>query len=272
MTNQNYPKGKKRGKEFNKKAQTQKSRPKGLPKPKYGTQQKPFKSKKSKFPPKKPVLKETKFMPCNSTNIQLIKDYFETIEPTLYELLAKSGKYVLYQYEGLSREIYLVPTTMTRFVKKFSRSRILPVVHAGIHLGFMRRAMTFTGFARAFFLSYEGGEFVYNLMKSEFPKLLPKIQIIQISSTGEKSFLYGHDIEIDDVISEINHLQKKKLIFVKDHLKDYIGLALLIVKQAGSKKPGKDEFKTIDFHSRSPHFTLRLMNLIDAGYYLRKGG
>jgi len=272
VTDRNYPKGKKREKRFEKKPETQKSRPKGLPKPKYGTQQKTFKSKKSKFPPRKPVLKETKFMPCNSTNIQLIKDYFETIEPRLYDILATSGKYVLYQYEGLSREIYLVPTTMTKYVKKFSRSRILPVVHAGIHLGYMRRAMTYTGFARAFFLSYEGGEFVYTLMKTEHPNMLGKIQVIQIDSTGEKSFLYGHDIEIDDVISEINHLQKKKLIFVKDQTKNYIGLALLIVKQAGSKKPGKDEFKTIDFHSRSPHFTLRLMNLTDAGYYLRKGG
>ena len=269
MTNRNYPKGRKRERRVDKKPEDNKPRPRGLPKPNYGTHQNRSKPK-TKYPPKKPALKETKFMPCNSTNIQLIRDYFETIVPSLYELLANSGKYVLYQFEGVSRNIYLVPTTMTKYVKKFSRS--LPVFHAGIHLGYMRRAMTYTGFARAFYLSYEGGEFIYNLIKTEYPALLPKIQVVQISSTGEKSFLYGKDIEIDDIISEINHLQKKKIIFVKDHKKDYIGLALLIVKQAGRTKPTKDEFKTIDFHSRSPNFTLRIMNLTDAGYYLRKGG
>ncbi|MBA7525626.1 hypothetical protein ES705_17779 [subsurface metagenome] len=53
---------------------------------------------------------------------------------------------------------------------------------------------------------------------------------------------------------------------------NYIGIALLLVKQAGQKKPEEPGQKKWDVHSRSQNFTVAIINLTDAGYYLRRGG
>ena len=65
---------------------------------------------------------------------------------------------------------------------------------------------------------------------------------------------------------------KKFLDKAKDQNDNYIGIALLLVKQAGQKKPEEPGQKKWDVHSRSQNFNLSLMNLTDAGYYLRRGG
>ncbi|MHA1585596.1 MAG: hypothetical protein ACTSVU_09730 [Promethearchaeota archaeon] len=225
------------------------------------------KTYKNKYSPT--LDRETKFMPCNSTNITIIKDYFQTVAPQIFDELASSNKYILYQLEDISHDIFLVPTTMTKIVKKLTRN--LPIIHAGIHLGYMRRKRTHTGFQRAFYLSYEGGEFVFNLIKKSYPSLLSQIQVIQIDDEGEKAFLYGRDLSLNEVVSETEKLMKKKVIFVENEIHEFLGLALLMVKQAGSKKPEKNSQKVRDEYSRSPNFILSLLNLSDAGYYLRKG-
>lgn len=211
----------------------------------------------------------TKFLPCNSTNIQIIRDYFETITPTLYNKLANSGKYQLFQYEGNSNEIFLVPIEISQLVKKFTKK--IPIFHAGIHLGYMRRKRTHTGFERAFYLSYEGGEFIYSIIQSSLKKLKSEIQTITLDVKGEKSFLYGQNIDFESVISDTSKLSKKRVIFVLNNQKRYIGLSLLLVKQAGAVNSEAKDSKFQAEYSRSPNFTLALINLIDAGYFLRKG-
>ena len=95
--------------------------------------------------------------------------------------------------------------------------------------------------------------------------------MIQIDDEGEKAFLYGRDLSLNEVVSETEKLMKKKVIFVENEIHEFLGLALLMVKQAGSKKPEKNSQKVRDEYSRSPNFILSLLNLSDAGYYLRKG-
>ncbi|UYP47379.1 hypothetical protein NEF87_003664 [Candidatus Lokiarchaeum ossiferum] len=241
---------------------------KGLPKMGYKRTSKKV-QKKTHHKKKTSQSRETKFVPLNATNVTLIKEYFESVSPNLFDSIANSGNYVLYQFEDISRDIYLVPTTMSRIVKKFSRK--FPLVHCGIHFGYMRRKRTRTGFERAFFLSYEGGEFIYHLTKQSYPEIFKDLQIIQIDEDGAKAFSYGRPIELDCVISEISSIVKKKLIFVFDERDDYIGLALLRVKQAGVKRPVEGEYKSVDDYSRSQNFTLSLMTLTDLGTYLRKG-
>ena len=226
--------------------------------------------KKSKSSQKRNIMRETKFVTLNSTNIKMIKDYFRTIAPNLYDLFAQSNNYVLYQFEGRERDIFLVPTSMSKMVKKLSKD--LPLMHAGIHLGYVRPKRTHSGYVRAFFLSYEGGRFIYEFIINNHPELLKDIQTIQLNAKGERSFLYGKEIIFEDVISNTSKLIKKKIIFVLNQKINYIGIALLLVKQAGKKKPEEPGQKKWDVHSRSQNFTVSLMNLIDAGYYLRKGG
>ena len=234
--------------------------------------------KKSNYPPKnktksyqkRTIMRETKFVTLNSTNIKMIKDYFITIAPNLYDLFAQSNNYVLYQFEGRARDIFLVPTSMSKMVKKLSKN--LPLMHAGIHLGYVRPKRTHSGYVRAFFLSYEGGRFIYEFIINNHPELLKDIQTLQLNAKGERSFLYGKEIIFEDVISNTSKLIKKKIIFVLNQRNNYIGIALLLVKQAGKKKPEEPGQKKWDVHSRSQNFNVSLMNLIDAGYYLRTGG
>jgi len=156
---------------------------------------------------------------------------------------------------------------MSRLVRTISKSN--DIFHAGIHLGYMRRKKTHTGFERSFLLSYEGGAFLHHYI-NQFHPSLPEYQKIQLDEEGEKKFLYGQDVSFDDILTETEKLTKKRIIFVENEQGNYLGIALLLVKQAGAKKP-IDHEKERDDYSRSPNFRLRLMTLSDAGYYVRKG-
>ncbi|MHA1521868.1 MAG: hypothetical protein ACTSRK_16955 [Promethearchaeota archaeon] len=257
-----------------------KSRVKGLPKVKVtspkGTSYRGNRSKKRSTYPKKKQTKrkgqkgsrETNFTTLNTTNVRLVKDYFETISPNLFDSLARNGQYVLYQFEGPRYEVYLVPTSTSALIKQLNKT--YPIYTAGIHLGFMKRSLKRTHFERAFYISFEGGRFLYDFIQKKEPALLKVIQTVVLDEDGEKAFLYGRNIELDEVISETEQLVKKKLIFVLDQYQEYIGISLLMVKQAGAKRPELG-MKFRDDYSRSPHFKLNLLNLCDAGQYLRKG-
>ena len=123
----------------------------GLPKIGTGGNQ----TNKKNYKVSKP--RDTKFMPLNATNVALVKDYFNQIHSQLYDLLAQSNQFVLYQFEGQEYEIFLIPVSMSKYIKRFTHEE--EIKYAGIHLGYMRRHQTKTGFARGFYLSYEGEEF-----------------------------------------------------------------------------------------------------------------
>ncbi len=264
-------------------SRTETSRPtrkvKGLPKVKVSSPKGSYHGnrarKQSKYPKKKQSRKkgqkgsrETNFTTLNTTNVRLVRDYFDTISPTLFDSLARNGQYVLYQFEGPRYEVYLVPTSTSALIKQLNKT--YPIYTAGIHLGFMKRSMKRTHFERAFYISFEGGRFLYDFIQKNEPTLKDQIQTVVLDEDGEKAFLYGRNIELDEVISETEQLVKKKIIFVLDQYLEYIGIALLMVKQAGAKRPDLG-MKSRDDYSRSPHFMLNLLNLCDAGQYLRKG-
>ncbi|WP_457558067.1 hypothetical protein [Candidatus Harpocratesius sp.] len=211
---------------------------------------------------------DIKFTTLNTTNVQIVKKYFETISLSLFDNMARSGQFVLYQAEGERYEIFLIPSEISPLIKQLNKN--FPLIYAGIPLGFMKRQQTRTRFERQFFLSYEGGRFLWNYIQSDLPDIKNELQSVILDEDGEKAFFYGRNIEMDDVISETDKLVKKKITFVLDQNKEYIGLALLMVKQAGTEKPVLG-IKTRDLYSRSPNFKLNLLNLSDGGKYLRKG-
>jgi ribosome biogenesis protein Nip4 len=227
------------------------------------------KEHEKKRSPKKAVsLSEMKFNPLNTTNIGIIKEYFTTIAPNLYETLAETNEYSLYQLEARENEIFLIPNSLKKYVKKLAQN--VPVTFAGIHLGYMRRKQTKTGFERAFYLSFEGGDFLNRTFLAAHPEFLPQIQRITLRDTGVKTFLYGGEIHFDQIESDTNNLRKKNLIFVFDTKKNYLGLALLIVKQASTVRE-PDNLEAVDPNSRSKNFALSLLTLTDAGHFLRDG-
>jgi ribosome biogenesis protein Nip4 len=121
-------------------------------------------------------------------------------------------------------------------------------------------------------LSYEGGEFILNYVESVSPEIKNQLQIAQLDEQGEKAFLYGADSEMDRITSDTNKLEKHKLIFIFNQNMTYIGLGLLFIKQAGStKNDNRTGLKQRDEFSRSKNFMLKIMNLTDAGHFLRDG-
>jgi len=124
------------------------------------------------------------------------------------------------------------------------------------------------------FVGYNVGYFSLKFFTGgKYPEEYKLLQTVNIDNEGERAFLYGRNLEMDSVVSDTDDLVKKKLIFVMNERNRYLGLALLMVKQAGVEKPmGPMGIKKIDTYSRSQNFALSLLNLIDAGYYLRSGG
>jgi ribosome biogenesis protein Nip4 len=199
-----------------------------------------------------------------------VKSYFDDLQPELFEILANTNNFLLYQFEGIDHEVFLVPRLMNPIVKKLTKD--VELKHAGIHLGYLRRKTTKTQFVRAFFLSFEGGEFLLQFLKTKAPKIHDQLQLIQLDEKGEKDFLYGREIDLDFVLTDTSNIQKHRLIFIHDQNMNYLGLGLLRVKRAGSTK-SEEEFtpKTQDSYSRSRHFLLSILNLTDAGYFIRSG-
>ncbi len=105
----------------------------------------------------------------------------------------------------------------------------------------------------------------------EIKELKKQLQIIQIDEQGEKAFLYGSNIEMERITSDSSSLKKHQLIFVHNQQGIYLGLGLLRVQQARSENiKNRARTKSDDF-SRSNNFILSILNLTDAGHYLRDG-
>lgn len=242
---------------------------KGLPKITPSPRSNPQVVDRGKFFNHHPIARETKFMPLNATNVEIVKGYFDSISPQIYQLIAASNQFALYQFEGKDYEIFLLPIQIARLVKNLTKDN--EIKHAGIHFGYMRRKKTTTGFARAFFLSYEGGEFIERFIEKSAPELKKQLQIINIDEQGEKAFLYGSNIQMEHITSESSSLKKHKLIFVHNNQGIYLGLGLLRVQQARSDNIKTRPRNKSDDFSRSYNFILSILNLTDAGHYLRDG-
>ena len=135
----------------------------------------------------------------------------------------------------------------------------------------MRRKTTKTGFERAFYLSYEGGEFLYQYARRHAPESSSQLQKITLNEAGIKAFLYGGAIKPEHVQSDTSSLHKKGLIFAVNREGIFLGLAILIVKQAGALVGDSDYERGPSFSSRSPNFAVSFLTLTDAGHFIRDG-
>ena len=212
-----------------------------------------------------------KFVTLNISNTNLIRDYINSVAPNLFTIISNTNAYIFYLLFQKEPEIYLVPKKQHLIIKRLNNA--YPIEHAGIYFGKILKKNTHRGTQKFFRLSYEGGEFLLNAVR-HVPKILKNVDIIQVNSFGERKFLYGQDIdEMRHIISDnITDLVKRKLIFVENRFEEYIGLALLKVKQAGSMYQDRSKKEDMQDFSNSINFQLGIMNLTDSGYYLRRGG
>ena len=211
----------------------------------------------------------SKFVLLNASRINKVKDYFKTIHENLYSKLLEKNRYFLYQNLGKGKQVFLVSMEIHNLVSSLRKAA--PIKHCGINLGFFQSKRDRKGYNERFYLSFEGGRFLYSLIQNKFPKIFQEIQIIKLNTDGERSFLYGQDISLDRITSETEDLVKRRLIFVLNRKNQYIGLALLKVKLIGNKDYSQ-KTRYIEEYSRSGNFMLSILNLADAGYYLRGEG
>ncbi|HMB17520.1 MAG TPA: hypothetical protein VKO61_01270, partial [Candidatus Paceibacterota bacterium] len=201
--------------------------------------------------------KQPKLILLNSTRVEKVKDYFKTIHKDLFYQLAKKTNYQLYMRMGKEKPVFLVNQKMHHLASSLRKK--VDIKHFAISIGFFKARRTRAGYDENFYLSYEGGRFLYNFMKRKAQETLREVHKVLLDNQGEKAFLYGRNISLDHVKSKTEHLVKRKIIFVLNQRKEYLGIALLKVKLIGSDEL-EERGRYIRKHSNSDNFILSLLN------------
>ena len=167
--------------------------------------------------------------------IQHIKDGLHRISSKIWECLGEEPMNLYIRYDQYV-EVFLVPKSLERNLR-FIRDLKL-IQHTGIYFGFLKET--------DFLLSLEGAEFIYNTF---YKTNALRLKTITLTSKGAQSFLYGNKIRPYDFAQAPKTLNRKDVIFVLDPKEQWIGIGFI--------------YKRDDF--------LELRNLVDFGYYIRRG-
>jgi len=136
--------------------------------------------------------------------------------------------------------IYLVPTTLTNTLNILNPE--IKIISSGIYFGFIKK--------NNFYLSIEGAEFLHT--RNSFSKH----HYVKVNKQGEKSILYGNNINKEFIIEISNGLKKDDFLLILNQSNELIAIA-----------HSKVNYKT--FQNLNPKDMIAL-NLVDKGYYLRK--
>lgn len=257
---------------------------------------------KGEEPPKPAPIKALsihKMKPAGSDIIKYVFLILDNINPRLKEIINEK-KYIIYQYyneQTKLKELFLVPETNVPLIKQLRNHE--HVIFSGIYFGFLIQGFSKnnTKLEKRFNLSLEGGSFLYSLCKAQYPDVYSELPILKVNPEGEKKFLYGNNLDVTDFYESDKRFKKYTPIFVVDEYEDYLGLCLLMVKQAGSERSKKIQEKKSELEnlrkrknynlaefdeeleieepdiglSDSKNFIVKLQNLTDLGKYLRGG-
>ncbi len=167
--------------------------------------------------------------------IQHIKAGVHQISPQIWECLGEESLNIYVRYDQFV-EIYLVSQLLERKLRLIKDYRLLE--HTGIYFGFLK--------VTDFLLSLEGAEYIRNEFQK---KKRVKLRTITVSEEGTKSFLYGNTLQPGDFILSPKTLNRKDVIFVLNQHSEFIGIGYIFKRE--------DKFE--------------LRNLVDYGYYIRRG-
>jgi ribosome biogenesis protein Nip4 len=240
-----------------------------------------------------------KMKPAGSDIIKYVFMILDNINPRLKEFI-NERKYIIYQYYNEHtklKELFLVPETNVPLIKQLRNHE--NVMFSGIYFGYLVQGFSKnnTKLEKRFNLSLEGGSFLYSLCKSEYQDVFAELPILKVNPEGEKKFLYGNNLDVTDFYETDKRFKKYTPIFVVDEYEDYLGLCLLMVRQAGSERSKKIHEKLSEIEnlrkrknfnpgefdeeleieepdiglSDSKNFIVKLQNLTDLGKYLRGG-
>jgi ribosome biogenesis protein Nip4 len=149
--------------------------------------------------------------------------------------------------------IFLVRHEDVRFIKGLKESIGKFIEHTGIFFGFIKKG--------EFMLGLEGAEFLIFDVDSKNNLNLKKV-ILDDSAT--KSFLYGNHVKPESFLQKPKILNKKDLVFVFDSRNSFLGIGFIFKWGKTSKSGAVD----VEF---AQDVNIELRNLIDYGYYIRRG-
>jgi len=136
--------------------------------------------------------------------------------------------------------IYLVSYEINNLLEKRLKNENIHT--AGIYFGFIKKGI--------FHLSLEGAEFLH------YHQILPNSNKITISEKGEKSILYGNDIQKSVITMMPPELKKNTLLAVFNQKNEIIAIARSTIDS--------NSFQNLKLNQKVAQ------NLVDRGYYLRK--
>ncbi|MBN2156943.1 MAG: hypothetical protein JW776_12945 [Candidatus Lokiarchaeota archaeon] len=172
---------------------------------------------------------------ATKNQLQHIKDGLNKISPQIWSCLGDESINIYVRYNKFA-EIYLVPTQMERKLRLIRDLKCIK--HTGLYFGFLKGI--------EFLLSLEGAEFILNTCKKK--KNIP-IAVITVSEDASKSFLYGNSLKPEQFIHSPNSLNRKDVFFVFNPHNRFIGIGYIYKRQDQTE----------------------LRNLVDYGYYIRRG-
>lgn len=181
--------------------------------------------------------------------IQIIKTGLDHISSTIWNILGKEPFNLYIKIRKPVIHIFLVRHEDVKFLKDIKTELGQFIEHSGIYFGFIKD--------EEFKISLEGSEF---LLTDLAPRRELNIKKITVMESAAKSFLYGNHIQPNSFLKSPEILNRKDLVFVFDPLSIFLGIGYIFKKYIPKKTRSTSEPPTIE-----------LRNLIDYGYYIRRG-
>ncbi|MBD3352578.1 MAG: hypothetical protein GF364_13905 [Candidatus Lokiarchaeota archaeon] len=181
-------------------------------------------------------------LPINRLQSDYIKTGLDHISSDLWNIFQREP-YNLYYTRNKTEDIFLVHHERVSVIKHINPKG--KIEHTGIYFGFIRN--------NEFYLGLEGAEFIYFDLKLNKEKNF-QLKKIVVNRAAEKSFLYGNTLHHSDFVNSPQQLNRKDVIFVLNTRNQLIGIGYIY-------KP----YKSV------PGAKLELRNLVDYGYYIRRG-
>ncbi|MHA1341563.1 MAG: hypothetical protein ACTSRZ_16420 [Promethearchaeota archaeon] len=226
---------------------------------------------------------------ATKTHLDIIKRGLDHISNKVWEYF-KRIPYNFYVKKGKPTSVFLIHQNDISFIKRISEKEL--IMHSGIFMGYINKG--------EFFLSLEGAEFIYfdlnefanskvqreqqnknnitkkNLQNNEKQtNNILNLKKLVVSEQAAKSFMYGNNLQMKDVVKKIPkkiQLNRKDIVFILDSNYNLLGIGLIFKKIVDKKK--SDELIHMKYEARAElkkNIKIIIQNLVDYGYYIRRG-
>ena len=166
-------------------------------------------------------------------NIQIVLS--DWVEKAKLKVINENYQFII--GEGNWKEVFISNSTTSTIIKTF---KDITPYSVGLGLGEIKN--------EEFLLSLSGGQFIFDYSDKK----------VTINPEAEQLFLYKRDIHCKSIITIKNEFSPEDKVLITNSNDDYLGLGKIILPISEIRNP-----KNID--------VVAIKNIIDLGWYLRKG-